>query len=124
MQPSPMARLDWDRLRRMQPLDGAGARVDPDGTVLWERDVGAAREDGATSSSGFRRLRAGVIVRRARELRQDDDARAPEVTAPPLPPRAAIPFNAIAWVECPRCRARVPRGKLLLHARAACKARG
>lgn len=53
-----MARLDWDRLRRIRPLDGADARVDPDGGALWERPG-----DGRGFTSG-RPLRAGVIRRR------------------------------------------------------------
>lgn len=54
-----MARLDWDRLRRIRPLDGADPRVDPDDGVLWAR----GGEPGAPLVPG-RRLRYGVIVRR------------------------------------------------------------
>jgi hypothetical protein len=121
----PMARLDWDRVRRMRPLDGADPRVDSDGAVLWEREVGEEREGDATSPPrsldarfGIRRLRPGVVARRARERRDlgPCDGAAP----PPVKPKVAAPFEASAWVECPRCRARGPRKKLLLHARAAC----
>ena len=126
MHPPPMARLDWDRLRRIQPLDGADARVDPDGAVVWERE-GERRGDAKPPRdrlepwSGVRRLRAGIVVRRARE-RREGDARE-EATAAPPPPRPAMPFDASAWIECPRCKERVPRRKLLLHARAACARR-
>jgi hypothetical protein len=122
-----MARLDWDRVRRNQPLDGADARVDPDGAVLWEREVGPARDADARTArdrldarSGIRRLRAGIVVRRARE-RRDDDAGTSDAAAPAAsPPRTVTVFDASAWIECPRCKARVPRRKLLLHARASC----
>src|SRR5258706_8072401 len=82
-----MPRLDWDRLRRIQPLDGADPRVDPDGAVLWEREMGDARDDepraartNVEPSSGVRRLRAGIVVRRVRE-RRESDARAPEASS-------------------------------------------
>ena len=52
-----MGRLDWDRLRRTRPLDGADLRVDPDGEQLWEQ----AKEEHVPF--GARRLRPGVIVR-------------------------------------------------------------
>ena len=131
MEPAPMARLDWDRVRRNQPLDGADARIDPDGAVLWEREVGPAGDIDARSwrdrldaRSGVRRLRAGIVVRRARE-RREDDAGARDVAAPmPSPSRPVSAFDESAWIECPRCKARIPRRKLLLHARAACTRRG
>ncbi len=127
-----MARMDWDRLRRNQPLDGADARVDPDGAVLWERELGPARESDARpwrdrldARPGVRRLREGIVVRRARERREDDASARDAVARAPSQPRAAVsPFDASAWIECPRCKARVPRRKLLLHARAACTRRG
>ncbi|MDF2692277.1 MAG: hypothetical protein K0S65_660 [Labilithrix sp.] len=62
-----MARFDWDRLRRIRPLDGADVRVDPDGGHLWERPA-----DETQLPFGSRRLRRGVIVRR----------RDPRVTVP------------------------------------------
>jgi len=119
--------MDWDRVRRNQPLDGADARVDPDGAVLWEREVGPMREgearlsrDGLDPRFAVRRLRAGIVVRRARE-RREDEAGARNAAAPtPLQSRTVSVFDASAWIECPRCKARVPRRKLLLHARAAC----
>jgi hypothetical protein len=144
MQTVSMARLDWDRLRRYQPLDGADPRVDPDGAILWEREVGAARDADTRSarerleaSSGIRRLREGIVVRRARERRLDEagqgsggaevhePAAGSRPTAHPTPrqPRAVSAFDPNAWLECPRCKARVPRRKLLLHARAACTRR-
>jgi hypothetical protein len=124
----PMARLDWDRVRRIQPLDGADARVDPDGAVLWEREVGPARatdarppRDAFEASSGVRRLRAGIVVRRARERREDEAGARDEAAVPrPAQPRSVVPFDATVWVECPRCQARVPRRRLLFHARAGC----
>ena len=86
-----MARLDWDRIRRNQPLDGADAHIDPDGAVLWEREVGPAREtdarpfrDRLDARSGIRRLRPGIVVRRARERREDDAGAGSTV---PLPAR-------------------------------------
>ncbi len=57
-----MARLDWDRLRRIRPLDGADVRVDADGAHVWEQ----LREDSSVPL-GSRRLRRGVIVRRRKE---------------------------------------------------------
>ena len=53
-----MARLNWDRLRRTRPLDGADERVDPDGAHVWERPAEPRLPFGA------RRLRNGVILRR------------------------------------------------------------
>jgi hypothetical protein len=125
-----MARLDWDRLRRIQPLDGADPRVDPDGAILWEREMGPARDGEPRPSrpalepgSGQRWLRAGVVVRRTREPLLNELSVPLDAPRPP-PLRTKMPFDANAWVECPRCRAHVPRGKLLLHARAACTRRG
>jgi hypothetical protein len=121
-----MARLDWDRLRRIQPLDGADARVDPDGAVLWERE-GEGRGDAKAPRdrlepwSGVRRLRAGIVVRRARERREGDAGEHPSPAH--ATPRSSMPFDPSAWIECPRCKERVPRRKLLLHARAACARR-
>lgn len=60
-----MGRLDWDRLRRTRPLDGADLRVDPDGEQLWEQE-----KEGLVPF-GARRLRPGVIVR------SKDQARSP-----------------------------------------------
>ena len=124
-----MARRDWDRVRRNRPLDGADARVDPDGAVLWEREMGAARDadarpDGLDATSGVRRLRAGIVVRRARERREDDAGASKVVASTPSQPRTVTVFDASDWIECPRCKARIPRRKLLLHARAACTRRG
>lgn len=123
-----MARRDWDRLRRERPLDGADARLDPDGAVLWEREMGPERHAGSAPSSdarsGFRRLRAGIVVRRVQERRDEGAVEPKEPPAPPPQPRAASVFDPSAWVECPRCKARVPRRKLLLHARASCVRRG
>ncbi|HEY2516413.1 MAG TPA: hypothetical protein VGI39_36335 [Polyangiaceae bacterium] len=124
-----MARRDWDRLRRERPLDGADARLDPDGAVLWEREMGRERDAEASPTrydarSGVRRLRAGIVVRRARERSEEGTAEPKESAAPPSPPRPASVFDPSAWVECPRCKARVPRRKLLLHARASCVRRG
>ena len=107
-----MARLDWDRLRRVRPLDGADARVDPDGVVLWDRS------EGPPLAPGVRRLREGIVVRRARERKAalaDPDPR------PPLPARPS--GDASSGIECPRCKERVPKRKLLLHLRVACEAR-
>jgi hypothetical protein len=119
-----MARLDWDRLRRIHPLDGADPRVDPDGAVLWEREMGPLPHN-APPGAGLSKLRAGIVVRRSRERSEGTGTDAREVAvAPPPPPRPASPFDASAWVECPRCRARIPRQKLLLHARASCTRRG
>jgi len=126
-----MARRDWDRVRRNRPLDGADARVDPDGAVLWEREVGPDREtdtrpwpDRLDARSGVRRLRAGIVVRRARERREDDAGASKVVASTPSQPRTVTVFDASDWIECPRCKARIPRRKLLLHARAACTRRG
>jgi hypothetical protein len=125
-----MARLDWDRVRRNQPLDGADARVDPDGAVLWEREVGPARDADASSfrerldaRSGVRRLRAGIVVRRARERREDGVGALGANAPAPAPPRSASVFDTSAWIECPRCKVRVLRRTLLLHARASCARR-
>lgn len=57
-----MGRLDWDRLRRIRPLDDADVRVDPDGSHLWER-----QGEGTHLPFCARRLRGGVIVRRREE---------------------------------------------------------
>jgi len=59
MPPPVMARFDWDRLRRIRPLDGADVRVDPDGVFLWERE-----DEAPLPPFARRRLRHGVIVRR------------------------------------------------------------
>lgn len=56
-----MARLDWDRLRRARPLEGADAQVDADGGIIWQKP----REP--SEPFGVRRLRFGVIIRRRRE---------------------------------------------------------
>ncbi len=137
-----MTRRDWDRVRRNKPLEGADPRVDPDGAVLWQRDGRAEGDITARSSfdrfgpSGVRRLRAGIVVRRARERRAEEvstpGATSASPEAGPHPsttptssrPRATSPFDPNAWIECPRCKVRVPRRKLLLHARAACTRRG
>ena len=55
-----MGSLNWDRLRRIRPLDGAECRVDPDGVNIWEQEKAAA----VYVPFGARRLRRGVIVRR------------------------------------------------------------
>lgn len=83
-----MGRLDWDRLRRTRPLDGAELRVDPDGEQLWEQ----AKEEYVPF--GARRLRRGVIVR-AKE------------TTPSSTERAT---------RCSRCGAEIAPRKVVLHA--------
>ena len=55
-----MGGLNWDRLRRVRPLDGADLRIDPDGVGLWEQ----TKEAAIYVPFGARRLRRGVIVRR------------------------------------------------------------
>lgn len=126
-----MARMDWDRLRRIEPLDGADPRVDPDGAILWEREVGPAREGGARTSrttaepsAGIRRLRDGIVVRRVRERREADAAATAIASPAPSHARSAVALDTSAWIECPRCHAWVPRKKLLLHARASCTRKG
>lgn len=91
-----MARFDWDRLRRVRPLDGADPRVDADGGVVWERDAG---DDGPRL--GARRLRDGVVVRKGRAQAE------PEGEADVTP--------------CPRCGAQVARGRLGLHVFRRCR---
>lgn len=123
-----MPRLDWDRLRRIQPLDGADPRVDPDGAVLWEREMGPATNEARPprppETAGIQRLRAGIVVRRVRERREAEAEAAPSSsaaqTSPMNAPRPSPPLDPSAWIECPRCHAWVPRKKLLLHARASC----
>lgn len=105
-----MGRLDWDRLRRVRPLDGADVRIDPDGAALWEK----AKADLNASPFG-RRLRAGVIVRRRQERAtstNDPEAAPPTVDAP----RAAGPRSNAPMI-CPRCGARISPRRLLRHAR-------
>ena len=63
-----MARLDWDRLRRIRPLDGTDVRGDTDGVHVWERP-----SEDAFVPLGSRRLRRGVVVRR-REGSPDAEA--------------------------------------------------
>lgn len=91
-----MSRFDWDRLRRVRPLDGADPRVDADGAVVWERPPGEE-----TPRLGARRLRDGVVVRKGRAQR------APETDAETTP--------------CPRCGAEVARGRLGLHVFRRCR---
>ena len=125
-----MPRLDWDRLRRTLPLDGADPHVDPDGAVLWERELGPARDNearpprpNADPITGLQKLRAGIVVRRVRE-RREADAGTSESSATPPSPRNAAPLDPSAWIQCPRCHACVPRKKVLLHARASCTRKG
>ncbi len=111
-----MARIDWDRLRRVRALDGADVRVDTDGAHVWERP----RED-AGVPFGARRLRRGVILRRREERSKeaapaasDDASIAQGQPAPgrsnerPLPPPP---------LRCRACGARISPRKLLRHAR-------
>ncbi len=73
--------------------------------------------------SGVRRLRAGIVVRRARERREDGVGALGANAPAPAPPRSASVFDTSAWIECPRCKVRVLRRTLLLHARASCARR-
>lgn len=112
-----MSRLDWDRLRRVRPLDGADARVDPDGAVVWER----AREqedadDRRALAIGARKLRAGVVVRRAKE-RTARSAVVDEVVA-----AASVPAPVLE--KCPKCGAMVSKRRMFRHSRVACRGRG
>jgi hypothetical protein len=109
-----MARLDWDRLRRIRALDGADVRVDVDGARVWERT-------GEAVAVPFgRRLRRGVIVRRRQERAAQAEASAAQ---PPGDDGAAAPEDggAVARppspVRCARCGARVSPRKLLRHRR-------
>lgn len=90
-----MSRLDWDRVRRVRPLEGAAAKVDPDGGVLWERTAQVAGE--MPVAFGNRRLRLGVIVRRL-------------ASKEPPPTLRAKP------TQCPRCGEIVAQRKVLRHA--------
>jgi hypothetical protein len=106
-----MARFDWDRLRRIRPLDGADARVDPDGGYVWERP--ADEDEGFVKPLNARLLRAGVVVRRAKER-----------TAASTEPRPSAPVEAVTLERCPRCHAMVSRRRMFRHARVACRGRG
>ncbi len=88
-----MARLDWDRLRRNRPLDGADARVDPDGGVIWKQP------DEASAPFGAERLRFGVIVRRLQATSNEAER---GLHAKPH--------------RCARCGERIPPRKVLRHA--------
>jgi hypothetical protein len=105
-----MARLDWDRLRRIRPLDGADVRVDTDGAHVWERP-----SEDAFVPLGSRRLRRGVVVRR-REQRTTAEAASLGEAKPDAGPGTACRPSSAA-VRCHRCGARVSRRKLLRHAR-------
>lgn len=115
-----MSRFDWDRLRRVRPLDGADVRVDPDGGHLWER------EGGAPGSVFGRRLRKGVILRR-RRASDVAASSSPSVVAPPdvtsaihegtKPDGGASKEVRVRAARCLRCGARVSPRKLLRHAR-------
>lgn len=96
-----MARLDWDRLRRERPLEGADARVDPDGGVIWQRPFETPEPFGA------RRLRFGVIVRRRREQ------------AASAPTEA----QATTLTRCRRCGAMIATRRRLRHG-VRCKGQG
>ncbi len=104
-----MARFDWDRLRRSRPLDGADARVDSDGAWIWERAEG--EDEGWVKPLDARRLRAGIVVRRAKERTAQNPEPAAEVIESTL-------------VTCPRCQAQVSRRRLLRHVRIACRGGG
>ena len=54
-----MTRRNWDRVRRYRPLDGADPRLDPDGAILWERELGPDREGPLVS-----RFDPSFVVRR------------------------------------------------------------
>lgn len=97
-----MARLDWDRLRRTRPLEGAEAHVDPDGGVIWQRPPEV------TEPSGARRLRFGVIVRRRRE----QASASPPTELPPT-----------TLVRCRRCGAMIAARRRLRHV-VRCKGQG
>lgn len=103
-----MARFDWDRLRRTRPLDGADARVDTDGAWVWEK---GDEDQGWVKPLDARRLRAGIVVRRAKERAAQREEPAATTEAPDL-------------VECPRCHAKVSRRRLLRHTRIACRGGG
>ena len=90
-----MSRLDWDRVRRVRPLEGAEAKVDPDGGVLWERT------SEVELPFGSRRPRFGVVVRR-RPKPIASEAAPPTLRAKPMP--------------CPRCGETVAQRKALRHA--------
>ena len=113
-----MARLDWDKLRRSRPLDGADVRVDADGTRLWDREpVPAAGVEALPK--GSRRLRRGVIVRRRQERALDEGVTpqgAPAERDAALARVYPRPHRGEP-VRCPRCGARVSPRKLLRHAR-------
>ncbi len=94
-----MGRMNWDRLRRTRPLDGADERVDPDGAHLWERE-GEARA-GAPAPFGARRLRTGIIVRRRAAVAEG----------------APKPLHAPAILRCRDCGAVISPRKLLRHKR-------
>lgn len=104
-----MARFDWDRLRRVRGLDGADARVDPDGAVVWER---TEEDEGFIKPLNAKLVRAGIVVRRAKE-RTASSGDAPMETTPP-----------VALERCPRCQAMVSRRRMYRHSRVACRGRG
>lgn len=106
-----MARFDWDRLRRVRPLDGADARVDPDGAVVWERSE-EENDPAFVKPLNAKLLRAGIVVRRAKERAATSESEEME-TAPP-----------VALERCPRCQAMVSRRRMFRHARVACRGRG
>lgn len=128
-----MGRLNWDRLRRIRPLDGADVRVDPDGAHLWERE-----QEDAALPLGARRLRHGVIVRRRQERVAQEQA--PPRTSAPAPNRAGAERGAsgadaspheergkkapLGPLRCRRCGARVSPRKLLRHVRRCPKREG
>lgn len=113
-----MARFDWDRLRRTRPLDGADGRVDPDGAFVWERPA-----DGEDERAGFvkplnaRLLRAGIVVRRAKERTAETSAASAETAD-------VTPAPDVVLERCPRCHAMVSRRRMFRHARVACRGRG
>ena len=105
-----MARFDWDRLRRTRPLDGADARVDPDGAVVWER-TNEETDDGFVKRPNERRLRSGVVIRRAKERTAATRSE-------------THPEPVVALERCPRCHAMVSKRRMFRHARVACRGRG
>ena len=121
-----MARFDWDRLRRVRHLDGADARVDADGTFLWERERPG---DEVMPPFGSRRLRLGVFVRRRTEPPSVEPLlRTPEGREDTSSARRAGPSRPVTprseLVRCPDCGALVARRKRLRHARRCASAAG
>lgn len=102
-----MSRFDWDRLRRTRCLDGTDARIDADGTVLWEKP-----KDGALLPLGSRGVRFGVFVRRRRDAAAADGGGG---HAPSNEPRPIVPRPELA--RCAQCGALVSRRKRLRHSR-------